>query len=186
MESNESTVEDIHSVFPDMDREVIRLVLEDSHWNTEITVEKLLRMEDPDFTEPEVALRDDFLELGDSPCNYDAKLAEALQAQLALSGNEDEELKRVIQLSLEEAKEEAKKAKQAQKEAKKTGETKTPSSKGTFSRKFKEKMRNLFKRKNKLEEHPYETELEDMEVISFSNPNPSSQVYKGENLHPNK
>lgn len=158
MESSEESIfEELKEMFPNTDQDIILSILINSNWNSSSAIETLLSRSTHPQEEADIILPEE------NEASYDTMLAELIQAQYYGEVDYDEQLEDVL-------KEGATEARTAQAES-----TKKPG----FSRKFKEKLANLFRRKKKLDEVKEENKEGDVELIEF---NGSPSAVKGSSL----
>lgn len=155
--SEESIFKELKEMFPDTDQDTILSILINSNWNSSSTVETLLSGSSHPQEEADIILPEG------NEANYDTMLAELIQAQYYGEVDYDEQLGDVLR-------EGAAEARTVQAEV-----TKKPG----FSKKFKEKLSNLFRRKKKLDEVKEENKEGDVELIEF---NGSPSEVKGGSL----
>ena len=137
--------QEVHSMFPDTSPDTILSLLVSTNYDITQTIEALLLTEDaPDrpSEEPVVELQPDFLD-------FEPSIPQDVDPS---SPEYDRELQRVIEESLKQSKD--------------------PKKKEPFGKRFKEKLRNLFRRRKKLKEVEEEKiDDDDAEVITFHSPN---------------
>lgn len=142
--------EEIQTMFPEMDPDTLLSVLFTFNWDPSAAIEVLLKLQNPEKgPESQVQLQEDFLEI-EEPALVQH---ESVPGDMADEFNYQQQLQRILEESIQQREPQAKKP--------------------SLGKRFKEKLKSLFKKKKKLEEAKIvEEDPEDLdaEVIIFRVP----------------